>query len=266
MSGGGRIGTGRVLAVGLGLWFRRFPLVHGIAVLCLAPMFLIPEGGGVEQGTVLGVYGLTTTAWIMASDLTMGFARGFSTNVGIGYVAQFAVTAILVRDAHGRLAGRRSVTRLRSLFALAVHAGLSLAVFVLLDVGVIALVHADAEEVAIFASVGSVVVQALLGAWFSLALPAAAIDGHGLLGALGRSARLGRGARLPLVLVLVVLVVLQTCFLIVSGLVGRGVSWPFAVLGVVIVALKACVLAAAYREASVVREGLPPEEVGAVFA
>jgi hypothetical protein len=45
-----------------------------------------------------------------------------------------------------------------------------------------------------------------------------------------------------------------------------GNPWLFAVPGVLFLTLKACVLAAAYREICLLKEGPSPEEVGAVFS
>lgn len=262
-----RLAVGRVLAAGTGVWARRFLPIHAVAAVCLAPLVLVPERGDrIAEGTVQGIFGLAPTAWIVAFDWMLQFEHGISRNATIAYLAQLAVATIVVRDAHGRLAGRRGRSGPRALLGLVAYGMTSLAAFAVLDLAVTAGLEKSGSPLAVFlAVVAASITQAFAAAWFWLALPAAAVDGCGFLAALGRSRRLGQGSRFRVVVPLLLLLALQMGSVILVRIVAEE-PWLFAVPGVLFLSLKACVLAATYREMCLLKEGPPPEEVGAVFS
>ncbi|HEX5137195.1 MAG TPA: hypothetical protein VFY93_09495 [Planctomycetota bacterium] len=264
MSRGARLGVGRVLAVGFRLWFRRFPVVHLVAGACLAPLVLVPEHGDrIADGTLQGLYGLWVTAWTVAFDIVVGFP-GSPRRAVLAYFAQLAVAALLVRDAHAQLAARAGRRSPRALFGIAVYGGVALAAFTALDAAAASLF--DGPAPAFLSLAVALLLEALLASWFWLALPAAAVDGFGFLAALARSLRLGRGSRFRVVVPLLLLTVLQTGASVPFGMLGMEQPWLLGVIGVLFLTLKASVLAAIYREICVLKEGLPAEEVGAIFS
>ncbi|MFI5403858.1 MAG: hypothetical protein ACHQ1G_13050, partial [Planctomycetota bacterium] len=81
--------------------------------------------------------------------------------------------------------------------------------------------------------------------------------------------RLTRGSRSAMRVTVVLLVVLEFGTFLGVAFVGRfrgRDTWALLVPAALFITLKACVLAAAYHELCVLREGPPPDEVGAVFA
>lgn len=262
-----RLAVGRVLAAGAGLWLRRFLPIHAVTAACLAPLVLVPEKGDrIADGTVQGIFGLAPTAWIVAFDCAFAIERGISRNAIIACLAQLAVATLVVRDAHARLAGRRGRSPPRAMLGLVAYGIAGLAGFAALDFAVVTgLEDADSPLPVFLGFVSTGVLQAFLAAWFWLALPAAAVDGCGFLAALARSRRLGRGSRVRVVTPLLLLLAMQAGSAVLAGRFA-GSPWLFAVPGVLFLTLKACVLAAAYREICLIKEGPAPEEVGAVFA
>jgi hypothetical protein len=260
---GGRLRVGRVLALGLGVWFRRFVPIHLVTAVCLAPLVLLPASPHpIEDGTIPGLFGLYSSAWLLSFDV-LWIGEGLSRNTIIGYLAQFAVTVILVREAHRRLAARPPESRFRAMVGLVPFALGSLAAFFLLDLVVTAV--RPSTPLPLFLAIGVTVAETFLATTFWLALPAAALDGHGFLSALGRSRHLAPGSRLAIAVAVVLLAILEwtTALLLGFAEVHEGVVFVPAAL---FVTVKACVLAAAYRETCLLREGPPAEEISAVFA
>ncbi len=263
MRAGGRLRVGRVLALGLGVWFRRFVPIHVVTAVCLAPLLVFAERKNpFDNGTMPGLFGLYSAAWTLSMDIEI--RAGFLRNATVGYLAQFAVTVLLVREAHRRLAGRPPRSRLRALLGLLPHSLLSLAVFAALDLAVAATFPSDTPLPAI-AAIAVSVVQTCLAAAFWLAIPAAAADGHGPLAALGRSRHLSRGSRFAMAVTVVLLLLLEWGSVFVTFSLGRD-EWAAASSIALFVTMKACVLAAAYREICLLKEGLLPDEIGAIFA
>lgn len=264
MRTGTRLRVGRVLALGLGVWFRRFVPIHLVTAVCLAPLLLVPQSRhSVEDGTIPGVFGLYSTAWVLSMEMVL-FRAGLARNAIIGYLAQFAVTVILVREAHRRLAGRPAGSRLRAIAGLVPFSVGSLAAFAALDLAAATLFSRN-TPLPVIGAVATAILQTYLAATFWLALPAAAVDGHGLFSALGRSLRLTRGSRFPMAVTVLLLIVLESGAVLVAGLAARD-EWAVVVPITLFVGLKACILAAAYREICLLKEGLPPDEIGAIFA
>jgi len=266
VSRGARLGVGRVLAVALRLWFRRFLVIHLVTAVCLAPLVLVPEHGDrIADGTIQGIYGLNMTAFVVAFQTVVAFDGSSSRPTLLAYFGQLAVMALLVRDAHAQLAARAGRRTLRAFFGIAVYGGAGLAAFAALDIAAASMFQTPASALITFGL--ALLVQAALASWFCLALPAAAVDGLGFFAALARSLRLGRGSRIRIVVPLVMLLLLQTAAPIpLRMLLGLWQPWILAAIGVLLLTLKASVLAAMYREICVLKEGLPPEEVGQIFA
>jgi len=261
---GGRLRVGRVLGLGFGVWFRRFIPIHLVTAVCLAPLMLGPGAKDPgENGTIPGLFGLYTAAWVVATD-----ARLLRT-VAIGFGAQFAVTVILVREAHRRLAGRPTKSRLRAMLGLLPFSAGGLATFAVLDLSVTDTTPRGGPLILMVAMsiVAMSIAQLFLAATFWLGLPAAAVDGCGLFRALGRGRMLARGSRLALAVVLVALMFLEWGAALLFGFAtqpeNEGALAPVAVL---FITVKACVLAAAYREACFLKEGPPADELGAIFS
>ncbi len=142
-----------------------------------------------------------------------------------------------------------------------------LAAFAVLDLLVTATAPRGGPPASLIFTLAASIAQTFLAATYWLALPAAAVDGHGVFSALVRARGLARGARFPLAVLLVMLVLLGWAAALVFGLATRpeneGALAPVAVF---FITIKACVLAAAYREACLLEEGPPADEIGAIFS
>jgi len=265
-----RLRAGRIVALGVRVWLRRSLQIHAVTALCLSPLVLFPRGSDpLDDGRVVGIFGLYTGAWGVSVEFLEG-PLGILRNVTAAYLAQFAVTVLLVRDAHRRLAARAPRCGLPAILGLVLLALLGLAVFVLLDsVAAAAFMSSSALPVILVVAVS--VVEAFLGATFWLALPAAAVDSHGVFAALGRGRLLAHGSRFAVAVLITMFVVLQWVMLIPIGFVAQGLGWErsqwlIAVPAFLFLSLKACVLAAAYEEARLRKEGPGTEDLSAVFA
>ena len=263
---GGRLRVGRILGLGFRVWFRRFVPIHLVTVVCLAPLMLgAAAKDPFENGTIPGLFGLHSAAWVLAIDAMM--PEGLFRNVAIGYGAQFAVTVILVREAHRRLAGRPTKSRSRAILGLLPLSAGALLAFALLDLLVTMTTRSHGPHVWLILMIAMSIAQVLLAAAFWLALPAAAIDGHGPFSALGRGRRLSRGARFPLAVVVIALTLLEWGFALILGTAMEPEhEAALAAIALLSITFKACVLAAAYRELCLLREGPPPDELGAIFS
>ena len=261
-----RLRVGRIVALGVGVWLRRSLQIHAVTALCLAPLVLFSSPPDpFDDGTIVGLFGLYATAWGAAVEISGG--PGIFRNLTVAYLAQFAVTVILVRDAHRRLAGRAPRCGLLAILGLAFLAILGLAVFAVLDSVVAAGFASDTALPALLA-IAVTVAEAFLGATFWLALPAAAVDGHGAFAALGRARLLAHGSRFPVAVLIILLVFLQWVMMIPLGFLAGSLDtqWLFAVPAFLFLTLKACVLAAAHHEACFRKEGAGTEDLTAVFA
>jgi len=269
-----RLRPGRILALGVRVWLRRSLQIHVVAALCLAPLCLAPlvildaSKRPFQDGTLPGLFGLYAAAWTAATGIFEQVER-LARSVTAAYLAQFAVTVIVARDAHRRLAGRAPRSGPRALLGLVLLALGSLAVFTLLD-SVVANASGHVSLWPIVAFVPVSIAEAFLAGAFWLALPAAAVDGHGILPALGRGRLLSRGSRFAVFSLVFLMVLLQWLVLIPFGWL-TGVSdlhseWLMAIPVVLFLTLKACVLAAAYHEACIRKEGPRAEDIGRVFA
>jgi hypothetical protein len=194
------------------------------------------------------------------------FDEGFAQNAIVGYFAQFAVTVLLVREAHRQLAGRPARSRLRAMLGLLPFAVGGLAAFAALDLAVTVWSPRSGTLLpGLIAVVATTVMQTYLAATFWLAFPAAAVEGHSPVSALGRSLRLARGSRPGMAIIVLLLVLAEAGVILGIAIIGRD-TWPLVLPTVLFIPLKACVLAAAYHELCLLKEGPPPDEVGAIFA
>lgn len=257
---------GRIVAQGLRVWLHRSLQILAFAALCLVPVALTAS-----DPPSVGLFGLYPSAWAVSLDLLEPQAGRLS-DVALAYFAQFAVTAVLVRHAHRRLAGRAPRARPLALLGLVPLALGSLAVFALLDSVVAAAFEKSSSALPVVLFIPNAVAQAFLAATCSLALPAIAVDGHGIFSALGRARLLAHGSGFAIFSVLALPFLLQWVmvipFGIVTGLLGLW-QWEklmFAIPAILFVTLKACILAAAYHEACVRKEGPRADEIGAIFA
>jgi hypothetical protein len=108
-------------------------------------------------------------------------------------------------------------------------------------------------------------VKAFLATGFWLAVPAIAVDGEGFLAALGRSWRLAHGSRLRILALLVLLLFPYWAGLALLEFVAGDAWLSYAALSLLLLTLKACLLAAAYREICLAKEGPRAHELTAVF-
>ncbi len=260
----------RVLAGATRVWLRRSLQIHAIAVLCMAPLVLLSEWRDpFRDGRILGIFGLYPAAWALSLDLVEP-RQGFLLDVTLAYLLQFAVMAVLVRDAYRHLAGRAPRNRARGFLGLPLLALGSLAAFVALNSLVAAATEGSpgpAFLIAILTTVG----EAVLAATCWLALPAA-VDGYGPFSALRRSRLLAQGSGFTVWLLAVMPVFLVWIALVVFALVVEALDFRHppnglaAVPLILFLPLKACILAAAYHEACLRKEGPRADELGAVFA
>jgi hypothetical protein len=259
---------GRIVAQGIRVWLHRSLPILAFAALCLLPVALSAES---TDPSSFGLFGLYPSAWAVSLDLLEPRAGRLS-DVALAYFAQFAVTVVVVRHAHRRLAGRAPRAGPLALLGLAPLALGSLAAFALLDSVVAAAFERSDSALPVLLFIPNAVAQAFLAATFSLALPAIAVDGHGIFSALGRARLLVHGSGFAIFSVLALTFVLQWVMVIpfgmVAGLLGleQGGQLMFAVPAILFVTLKACILAAAYHEACVRKEGARADELGAIFA
>jgi len=258
---------GRVLALGFGVWLRRFVPIHVVTAICLAPFVLVPEHGDpIEDGRIVGLVGLYSSAWLVVGDILVPVDEGLGRNVTIGYLAQFAITVIVIRDAHRRLSGRDGRRSLRAVPGLLAYALASLGVFVAIDL-LVTWATLFTSPVSTFVGVlASSVAAAILAARLWIALPAAAVDGSTFFASLRRSVRLVRGTAAGIAFLAILLIVLQGVATMPFGFLASEMPWILTVPVVLFLTFKACVVAAAYRELCLLKEGPRPEELGAVFA
>jgi len=267
-----RLRHGRIFTRGTGLWLRRALQMHAAAAVCLAPLVILPASRHpFVDGRILGFFGLHPAAWAVATDL-LWLPTGLARNAAIGYLAQFAIAVIVVRDAWRRLAGRAPRSGLFALLGLVPLALGGLALFATLSGSVVvafAVLAGNPSPLSLLLVLGVTVAQSFLGATFWLALPAAAVDGHRLLPALRRSRLLAHGSRFALFWLISVLETLEWILLIPIALALRESpigEWAFAIPPFVFVTLKGCILAAAYEEACLRKEGQRPDEIVEVFS
>jgi hypothetical protein len=262
-----RLRVGRILATGFGLWLRRFLPIHAVTLLCLAPLALFPHRGNpLSDGTIPGLLGLHLGAFFLSADILFG-PSAIAYRAVLAYLGQFAIAALLVRDACRTLSGGRTRLRLRTWIGLPAYAGLSLLAFVLLDVAILGMLRGSDAAVLVGLAVASLA-QAILASLFWFAIPAAVVEGLGLFAALRRSMHLARGSVYRLAVPIVFLSVLQVASVAVLSAFVHGPDdpWQFAVTAVFFLTVKACILAAAYHEIRLIREGPRPEELRRVFA
>jgi hypothetical protein len=194
----------------------------------------------------------------------------FLRNATVFYLAQFAVSILVVRDAYRHLSGRTPKCGPRAAIGLAMLALGGLALFVALHA--VSAAASDGRSPLVLLGLVATVVDLYVAGGCWLALPAAAVQGCGPFAALGRSSTLSRGSRFSIAAVVAWVVVLQTIVLVVGvvlvGALGIESSsgWMLFAIGILYVTVKGCVLAAAYHEACFRKEGAGTEEVTAVFA
>lgn len=264
-----RLRGGRILRLGLDVWLRHALEIHAVTALCLAPLLTLAPTRPFGPGPFLGLFGLYPAAWAAC----VGFLGGTGVSPGIAvYLAQYAVSVILVRDAHRRMSLRPARTSLRAMLGLAFLAAGGLAVFAVLDAAasVAARAWSDPAGAVLLVALATILTEMFLAATFWLAIPAAAVDGHGLLSALGRARLLAHGSRPTLLGLIFLLGLLQWAMLIpfavLEDIPRSWTAWLPMVPVLLLVTLKACVLAAAYEEACLRKEGRQPGEIVEVFA
>lgn len=274
-----QIRAGRVVALALRVWLRRSLQIHAVAALCLAPLVVVPELLGASRilhteppfrdGT-LGLFGLFATAWTVSADLHDPH-DGLFRNLMVVYFAQFAVSVLLVRDAHRHLSGRAPRCGLLAFLGLGSLAVGCLTVFVALD-SLAAASFGSPSALPLLLVIATTIAELYLAGAYWLAVPAAAVDGYGVLSAFGRSWRLSEGSRDSVASLVVMIVVLQVFAVVVTIILAdafglrRRADWLILVPAGLFLTLKSCLLAAAYHEACFRKEGAGTEEVSAVFA
>jgi hypothetical protein len=274
-----RLRAGRIVGLGLRIWFRRCLQIHAVATACLLPLFVVPEllygplasgRDAFSDGRLLGLFGVYPSGWAAALEFT--WATGFGLNVAVAYACQFAVTVLLVRDAYRHLAGRAPRRGLKGLLALPLLAAAGLAVFSALDF--LAMRFADEMGLWLPFAIAVTVAEVFLAGACWLAIPSAAVDGHGPASAVRRSLLLSRGSRSAVASLAVMLLAQQGLVFVPIGIVASSAGVDLGDLPVHMVAipivlfltLKACILAAAYHEACYRKEGAGAEEISAIFA
>lgn len=250
---------GRVVGLAFRTWFRRFLAIHIVAVVCFLPA--LAAAGGRSRRTdslTLGVSGAWASGWYLASRHPDRWFRERSAHCLLGYATQFGITVVVIRLAYRSLGrpARGTVLGLTRLIPFAVG---NLAVFVALD-SLVTGWRGDDEFLGILLMT---CVEIALGVAFVLAVPAAA-DGHGLLDALERSRKLGRGSRMKIAVLIVVPAVLKRAPVFVLGI--REPFPTYTVVFGLFGTFEACLLAVAYRELAAMREGPRPDELGRIFA
>jgi len=266
-----RLPSDRIFALGLRTWLRHSLQIHAVAALCLGPLALTAKSGDpFRESRILGLFGLYPTAWAVSMDLVEP-AADIEGDVILSYFAQFAATVILVRQAHRALAGRAPRGGPIAILRVAILAIGSLLVFAALD-GLVAAASECSSALPVLIFIAITVAEAFLAATFWLALPAVAVDGHGVFSALSRGRALAHGSGFRVFALILVPFFLQWIMvlpfgLLVNALEGHALSkLVFAVPAILLVTLKACVLAAAHHEACLRKEGPRADEIGSIFA
>lgn len=123
---------------------------------------------------------------------------------------------------------------------------------------------------ALIVGIGALVLASVFYCTFWMAIPVAVVEKPGVVASLGRSARLTRGSRLRIFVILLVVLVTQ---FVVALLAQKAIGdepmarvWTGLLFAIVFGALSAVANAVAYHDLRVAKEGVGIEELVAVFA
>lgn len=272
-----RLRPGRVLVDAARVWGKDLFLPHALVVAIVGPVVALPwlrDEPLAPAGAASGALGLLHYGWHVAGYAVM-LAEQPASRQGAGllvatavYFGQLVATALLVRRAHRRLAPAVRTGGAIPFTGVLAFGVAGAAAFLLIDVvGFLGLRGAE-RFVGVFGILLGTVAKAALASVFWLALACVAVDRERFDAALARSRRLTGGSRFAVFALLVTLL---------AGLVAAlvpvfiALDEPESLAGILAVAVplisfKSCVLAAAYRELCLAKEGLRPEELGEVFA
>lgn len=270
--------TGRAVALGIRVWMTRLLQIHAVAAVSLAPLLIVPELLATEPvlrlditkgGPPLSFFGTFVTGWAVAWNF-LHPAEGALRNLMIVYLAQFAVSVLLVRDAWRHMTGRAPRCGPLAFLSLGLFALGGLAVFSLLNSVAVAAFDGSGP-ISLVLLIATVIGELYIAGACWLAVPAIAADGRGLFAAMGRSFLLSQGSRFQVSALIAMLTVAQGVILIPIGILIAAfdswrLEWALLVPVCLVQTLKACVLAACYQEACYRKEGEVVEDVSKVFA
>jgi len=191
----------------------------------------------------------------------------------LGLVATAAVIHGVFQQLRGQPVGigaclRVCIARFLPVLAVSILLGLLVgATFVPLGILVGMLAPA---VIILIAGIGVLFLSSLIYCTFWLAIPVAVVERPGIVASLSRGARLARGAKLRIFVILLVVFSLQVAVGIMANvaLLGKPVAtvWATLLIAITVGTLMAVANAVAYHDVRVAKEGVGIEELVSVFA